>query len=141
MGRMSKGAWILILIFGGCASPEAAFVGRYTGVASCTAVYDDGERVDSDPVTQTIDIELAADGSAYIAGACTFPLDVVSTQRANLLPGTSCPTAAGTSVVLDGVLSLNEPVLAYSITGRFTHNADPFYDNTNTCTFDGARVE
>src|SRR5690349_18074212 len=81
----------LFLFALGCATPEDGFVGRFSGSYECSGSFDDGSPYTEGPSTQRIAIERATDGSVYLAGTCTIPLDVISPTRAEVVPA-SCNT-------------------------------------------------
>lgn len=126
----------------GCATPEDGFVGRYSGSYECLGSFQDGSTYEEGPTTQVVDIDRATDGSVFLAGACTFPLDVIGPTRAEIVP-TSCNVTLndGSPAIADvpsGVLELNEPNLAYSL--QIVVEAAAFTVSM-TCTFDGTRIE
>lgn len=126
----------------GCASPEDAFVGRYAGTYECVGSFDDGSAYEEGPDTQTIRIEQALDGSVYLAGRCTVPLDVIGVSRAEARR-TECLSTLPNGSMIDtsidgGVIDLREPRLSYSIEWSFRGDG---WRASVICTFDGTRIE
>ncbi len=64
-------------------------MGRCEGTYECNGAFDDGTPYSEGPADQSIRIDRALDGSIFIAGSCSIPLEVVSARRAEVAP-TSC---------------------------------------------------
>lgn len=137
---------LIVVLLAGCAgAPEDAFVGVYNTSVTCdNRVVETGERLTSPPETRVVRIEKALDGSIFFPGStCTFPLVVVSTDRAEFAP-TSCP----------GTLDDGTPVTVDLVGGGFNRREDPNITITlrsvirapswtieSTCTYIGLRTE
>lgn len=126
----------------GCGSPEDAFVGAYSGTYECVGSFDDGSQYEEGPGAQTIRIEQAIDGSVYLAGMCTIPLDVIGMTRAEVRR-TACTSVLPNGSPIDasvdsGVIDLREPKLSYSLRWRFSTSG---WTANVVCTFDGTRIE
>ena len=133
---------IAALLVLGCATPEDGFVGRFSGSYECSGAYDDGLPYAEGPSAQTVAIERASDGSAYLAGSCTIPLDVIGPMRAEVEP-TTCNAVladgnAATVMFESGVIALDEPRLAYSLQAVMETGTRLVQ---MTCTFTGVRIE
>lgn len=126
----------------GCATPEDGFVGRFSGSYECSGSYEDGFPYEEGPTAQTIRIERATDGSVFLAGSCTIPLDVIGATRAEVEPATCNTTLAdgnaATLTFVSGVVALDEPQIAYSL--QVVMETGTLFVQM-TCEFDGSRIE
>lgn len=131
---------VFALAVAGCAgSPEDAFVGRYEGTYDCNGAFDDGTPYSEGPADQSIRIDRALDGSIFIAGSCSIPLEVVSARRAEVAP------TSGNSTLSDGtpaVIYIDGGVVEHNGAGRLVYSIrfiidGPEWTVSTTCTFDG----
>lgn len=136
---------IAALIALGCAgSPEDAWVGRWDGSHECSGSYEaSGAPYSEGPAPQTLRIERATDGRAYIAGSCTIWLNVISVTRAEIEPATCETVDALTGNPIEvtfrsGALSLDEPRLTYVMQATAANGGAVA---RMACTFDGTRIE
>ena len=132
----------LALLALGCGTPEDAFVGSYAGTYECVGMFDDGAPYSEGPDAQTIRVDQGTDGSIFLAGTCTIPLDVVSGRRAEarrVTCNTSLPDGTAAVYTVDGgAVEVAGAELAYTLRLIVETPAWTLY---TTCTFDGERIE
>jgi hypothetical protein len=115
----------LLALLAGCAPPDAAFVGSYTGTQTCAGRnVDTGELVSLGPDPHTVVIDQDAEtGQAFIAGRCTLDLDVRSDDVASFeVTVCNVATADGTPLTVtyesgSARLTGDDLTLDYSVLG------------------------
>jgi hypothetical protein len=141
MRTSAAGLGLTLTIACGCAPPEDAFLGSYSGTYECTGSLN-GSAYTEGPAPQTVVIQRNDDGSIFQASDCSFPLRVLNSMRAEYIPD-SCNvilengTPAEASI-LGGVINLDEPELEYEMSIAVETSTDLL---TAHCTFNGYRFE
>lgn len=131
----------------GCADPQAAFAGFYSGSYECWGAWDDGSPYSEDPSPQEIEIRLwDASGRAFIAGECPIDLYVTAHGYAEIGPGECLAELSdGSAQDVDwqgGSAYLSEPHFSYSIDITVEPHGGPYPDRaTARCYFDGVRAQ
>jgi hypothetical protein len=143
--KTTMGALLLAILGAGCAPPEDAFVGFYTGTYSCSGAWDNGDPYNEGPAPQNVDIQQDRDGSIFQAGrACSLPLVARNSERAEYLVSTCSVVlpngAPGTYVVDGGIFELDEPTARYDQAIRVLID-DTSYFIAARCTWNGVRSE